>query len=562
MALQYTLNVSGGNFVDSASINYINVLKTLLVPIDSEGTELSIDQMSNAHALLSKLHLVSLGDMVSGGKSDGLDGGDTGSGDTVAANLYDLLDVSVASRKAGDLLMYDGAKWVNTPQNTLRPDLTAYLKVNGSNATNLGVSAMIRALSPASAALTDATLIVTSEDTGQTDAKPNYYRRSAPAFWAYIQGKSDNRYVTALGTSGNYVSWTKNGTTNNITVPYATHGRCLDGIYTGNGGAQQPSYFTRMGLAVNMMNVPETYCDIIYINGYNSSGGSGMDVPGINALAFKKTTGGHGSVWHTSASHGSSNWGTWHKFLDTYNYASTLDTRYVKKAGDEMSGKLTAPSILLLPTFSSTDSWIQAFCMRADVIAGKQVYYNFGVADGLNNSANINFHYAGNRSTSNYIGFGFASNNNLAVLLASGSVLIGTTTNSSGAKLHVVGNVYSTGDMVSASSSDRRLKHQFAVENYSAQILRLGAVMSYEWSDKARMLDPGKYDMLRHNSVVWQRARKVGIPGFCGMDDRGYGYINWLNKDYQAVLLGAVQDTIRTIRNHEARIKKLEGKIA
>ena len=68
--------------------------------------------------------------------------------------------------------------------------------------------------------------------------------------------------------------------------------------------------------------------------------------------------------------------------------------------------------------------------------------------------------------------------------------------------------------------------------------------------------------MLRHNSVVWQRARKVGIPGFCGMDDRGYGYINWLNKDYQAVLLGAVQDTIRTIRNHEARIKKLEGKIA
>ena len=100
---------------------------------------------------------VSLGDMVSGGKSDGLDGGDTGSGDTVAANLYDLLDVSVASRKAGDLLMYDGAKWVNTPQNTLRPDLTAYLKVNGSNATNLGVSAMIRALSPASAALTDAT---------------------------------------------------------------------------------------------------------------------------------------------------------------------------------------------------------------------------------------------------------------------------------------------------------------------------------------------------------------------------------------------------------------------
>ena len=29
-------------------------------------------------------------------------------------------------------------------------------------------------------------------------------------------------YVTALGTNGNYVTWTKNGSTNNITVPYAT----------------------------------------------------------------------------------------------------------------------------------------------------------------------------------------------------------------------------------------------------------------------------------------------------------------------------------------------------
>lgn len=30
-------------------------------------------------------------------------------------------------------------------------------------------------------------------------------------------------YVTALGTNGNYLTWTKNGTTNNITVPYASN---------------------------------------------------------------------------------------------------------------------------------------------------------------------------------------------------------------------------------------------------------------------------------------------------------------------------------------------------
>ena len=38
--------------------------------------------------------------------------------------------------------------------------------------------------------------------------------------------------VTALGTNGNYVTWTKNGTANNLTVPYATKSGSLVGIYS------------------------------------------------------------------------------------------------------------------------------------------------------------------------------------------------------------------------------------------------------------------------------------------------------------------------------------------
>lgn len=37
-------------------------------------------------------------------------------------------------------------------------------------------------------------------------------------------------FVTALGTSGNYLTWTKNGVTNNITVPYASNADKLDGV--------------------------------------------------------------------------------------------------------------------------------------------------------------------------------------------------------------------------------------------------------------------------------------------------------------------------------------------
>lgn len=44
----------------------------------------------------------------------------------------------------------------------------------------------------------------------------------------------DSTYVTALGTNGNYLTWTKNGTTNNITVPYASNSDKLDGVHNGD----------------------------------------------------------------------------------------------------------------------------------------------------------------------------------------------------------------------------------------------------------------------------------------------------------------------------------------
>lgn len=47
---------------------------------------------------------------------------------------------------------------------------------------------------------------------------------------------ADTRYVTALGTSGNYLTWTKNGTTNNITIPYATEASRVVGTLTMTAG--------------------------------------------------------------------------------------------------------------------------------------------------------------------------------------------------------------------------------------------------------------------------------------------------------------------------------------
>lgn len=41
----------------------------------------------------------------------------------------------------------------------------------------------------------------------------------------------NSSYVSALGTNDNYLTWTKNGTTNNITVPYASNADTVDGYH-------------------------------------------------------------------------------------------------------------------------------------------------------------------------------------------------------------------------------------------------------------------------------------------------------------------------------------------
>ena len=46
-----------------------------------------------------------------------------------------------------------------------------------------------------------------------------------------LTGHTHSDYITALGTNGNYLTWTKNGNTNNILVPYANNADKLDGYH-------------------------------------------------------------------------------------------------------------------------------------------------------------------------------------------------------------------------------------------------------------------------------------------------------------------------------------------
>lgn len=89
---------------------------------------------------------------------------------------------------------------------------------------------------------------------GFTDGGNLYMRTSTSSSawgsWKLIltQTTADGRYVTSLGTNGNYLTWTKAGTTNNITVPYATNSNEANYIYYGSiSNLNSPSSWTSDG---------------------------------------------------------------------------------------------------------------------------------------------------------------------------------------------------------------------------------------------------------------------------------------------------------------------------
>ena len=132
---------------------------------------------------------------------------------------------------------------------------------------------------------------------------------------------ADTRYVTALGTNGNYVTWTKNGTTNNLTVPFATTSNVLNNL--GNRTAISGTTVGQSGLRLYS----------VYNNGYPVTYGNVLNIggSGYGELLFQWTGDSNpGHLYYRSKRDVASQaWSNWVTILDNNNYSSTLDGRYV-----------------------------------------------------------------------------------------------------------------------------------------------------------------------------------------------------------------------------------------
>lgn len=134
-------------------------------------------------------------------------------------------------------------------------------------------------------------------------------------------------FVTSLGTNGNYVTWTKNGTTNNLTVPFATTSNVLNNL--GNRTAISGTTVGQRGLRLYE----------VYNNGYPVTYGNVLNIggQGYGELLFQWTADSNpGHLYYRSKGDVASQaWSNWVTILDNNNYSSTLDGRYVTLATNQ-----------------------------------------------------------------------------------------------------------------------------------------------------------------------------------------------------------------------------------
>ena len=173
---------------------------------------------------------------------------------------------------------------------------------------------------------------------------------------------SHSEYVTALGTSGNYLTWTKNGVINNITVPYASTSGWLNPNTSLTYGVNGLQYFNIEGTQGNNKSNCTPTSGWYHILRFNHANAHGylLDI----AAPLNDVGGIYWRQVRTGAFYG------WFKLLDSNNYSSILDGRYyteseintlfslyynksesddrfVNVAGDTMTGALKVPSIEL-----------------------------------------------------------------------------------------------------------------------------------------------------------------------------------------------------------------------
>ena len=151
------------------------------------------------------------------------------------------------------------------------------------------------------------------------------------------QAVSAQAGVTELGVSGDYLTWTKDATVHQLTVPYATNADKLDGFHVSSLQRRLYTYYNNFTAIddktdANMMTYVQNvfaYVDTKYYQSETLTSNRCQVAYGYNYdfIKFRR--------------YYNNEWSDWQTILTSANFATALDSAYVKKSGDTMTGNLT-----------------------------------------------------------------------------------------------------------------------------------------------------------------------------------------------------------------------------
>lgn len=239
---------------------------------------------------------------------------------------------------------------------------------------------------------------------------------------------------------------------------------------------------------------------------------------------------------------GSNGW-----YSETYGGGIHMtDTTYVRTYNNK---RLRAEKLAL----GDRDNDINARYITCYGMTGKS-FINFGYNPDYGNCGELSFAYTASGGPSNYIELGFHGNSgaNLKMYYNGSSTLIGSLT--------VNGNIAATGGITAKTTSDMRLKDRVGQIDYAKKLLSLGLVFDYVYNDIAKSRKDKMVDNKKHIGLSYQNVSTV-LPTICGIDNDGYGYINYISPDFISLIAGATQLNTLGIKELYKKTNSIEDEI-
>lgn len=400
---------------------------------------------------------------------------------------------------------------------------------------------------------------ITDKPSWITSAKPSYSWgeiSDKPSTFTPSSHSHNSSYVSALGTNGNHLTWTKNGTTNNITVPYATAANKVINTLTFTG--YQSKSFN--GSAAVSVAIPNNTNQLTNGAGFITSSAS---ISGNAGSATQLQTA--RNLWGQRFDGTNDITGDLYS-TGTINCSNTMQINGGNSVGSYPKVLFHIPDVAWAQLFlrlgqlqlrdgSSQDgNWYPmatgSFTANGTISNTDNVYttssYISSMVDRWNHSWNIFFNpdnaifranqialMIPNQTSSRPVigwkdsidGVGYLTRYTIGSYRMNrntwGSMLLAVSNddwgNSAGAQLQlngegtadlivsrftVHGNLQANGEVTAYSTSDKRLKEEVKAINNASDIIDKLRPVSFKWNDKAKELNPNKNNKLNYGLIA------------------------------------------------------------